>query len=128
LELKEMRTRFVYACDQKTNAVGSLAVVLGIGLGAVADGGDEAFEGEGAAVDEARREGLLFHEVGEDAGVGGEAGEGEADVFVDGDDFLLVRGEFFCVALGRAVSVSFVRVELILEIEMEGMGLEGEIK
>jgi len=42
---------------------------------------------------------LLFHEVGEDAGVGGEAGEGEAEVFVDGDYFFLVGGEFFCVAL-----------------------------
>jgi hypothetical protein len=41
----------------------------------------------------------LFHEVGEDAGVGGEAGEGEAEVFVDGDDFLLVGGELFCVSL-----------------------------
>jgi hypothetical protein len=43
---------------------------------------------------------LLFHEVGEDAGVGGEAGEGEAEMLVDGDDFFLVRGEFFCVSLG----------------------------
>ena len=36
---------------------------------------------------------MLFHEVGEDAGVGGEAGEGDANVFVDGDDFLLVDGK-----------------------------------
>jgi len=42
---------------------------------------------------------LLLHEVGEDAGVGGEAGEGDAVVGVDGDDFALVGGEFFCVAL-----------------------------
>jgi hypothetical protein len=42
---------------------------------------------------------LLLHEVGEDAGVGGQAGEGDAVVGVDGDDFALVGGEFFCVAL-----------------------------
>ena len=30
------------------------------------------------------------HEVGEDTGVGGEAGEGDAVVGVDGDDLLLV--------------------------------------
>jgi len=42
---------------------------------------------------------LLFHEVGEDAGVGGEAREGDAVVGVDGDYFLLVGGEFFGVAL-----------------------------
>jgi hypothetical protein len=41
----------------------------------------------------------LFHEIGEYAGVRGEAGEGEAEMFVDGDDFLLVRGEFFGVTL-----------------------------
>ena len=33
---------------------------------------------------------MLFHEVAEDAGVGGETGEGEAIVRVDGDDLLLV--------------------------------------
>lgn len=42
---------------------------------------------------------MLFHEVGQDAGVGGEAGEGDAVVGVDGYYLLLVRGEFFCVAL-----------------------------
>lgn len=72
---------------------------MSIGLCSVADGSYEAFERDGAAVGKAGREGLLFHEVGEDAGVGCEAGEGESEVFVDGDDFLLVGGEFFCVAL-----------------------------
>jgi len=46
-------------------------------------------------------EALVLHEVGEDAGVGGEACDADADVLVDGEEFLLVRGEFFGVALGR---------------------------
>ena len=73
--------------------------MLRIGLGAVADGGYEAFEGNCSAVGETGGEGLLFHEVRKDAGVGGEAGKGKAEVFVDGDDFLLVGGKLFCVAL-----------------------------
>jgi len=40
-----------------------------------------------AAVGQARGERLLFHEVGEDPGVGCEAGEGETKVLVDGNDF-----------------------------------------
>jgi hypothetical protein len=44
---------------------------------------------------------LLLHEVGEDAGVRCEASEGEAQVLVDGDDFLLVGGELFCIALEK---------------------------
>ena len=94
-----MRTSFVDAGDKETHTVGPLAVVLGVGLCAVADTGDEAFEGDGAAVGEAGGERLLLHEVGEDAGVGGEACQRETEVLVDGDDFLLVGGELFCVAL-----------------------------
>ena len=54
---------------------------------------------------------MLFHEVGEDAGVGGEAGEGDAEVGVYAEDFFLVGGEFFCVALdeGRGKGVSLMR-------------------
>jgi hypothetical protein len=44
-------------------------------------------------------EALLLHEVGEDAGVRGQAGDGNADVLVDGEELLLVGGEFFGVAL-----------------------------
>lgn len=73
--------------------------MLGVGLGTVTDRGDDSFEGDGAAVGEARGEGLLLHVVGEDAGIGGEAGESDAQVLVDGDDLLLVGGEFFGVAL-----------------------------
>lgn len=44
-------------------------------------------------------EALLLHEVGEDAGVRGQAGDGDADVRVDGEEFLLVGGEFFGITL-----------------------------
>jgi hypothetical protein len=47
---------------------------------------------------------LLLHEVGEDAGIGGEACERDAEVGVDGEDLFLVGGEFFCVALTNVVS------------------------
>ena len=73
--------------------------MLRIGLRAVADHVDDALDGDGAAVGHFRGEGLLLHEVGEDAGVGGEAGEGDGEVVIDADDFLLVGGEFFCVSL-----------------------------
>jgi len=42
---------------------------------------------------------LLLHEVGEDAGIGGEACEGEPEVGVEFDNLFLVGGEFFGVAL-----------------------------
>ena len=94
-----MRTLCVAPCDQQSYAVGTLAVVLCVGLRAIADSSGDFGEWDGAVVGEARGKGLLFHEVGEDASVGGEAGEGEAVVCVDWDDFLLVRGEFFGIAL-----------------------------
>jgi hypothetical protein len=95
-----VRARLVDAGNEEPDAVGALTVVLRVGLCAVANRGHQALQRDGAAVGEAGGERLLFHEVGEDACIGGEAGEGEADMFVDGDDFLLVGGEFFCVALG----------------------------
>jgi len=53
---------------------------------------------------------LLLHEIGEDAGVGGEAGEGEPEVRVELDDFFLIGGEFFGVALeSEGVSLYFWR-------------------
>ncbi len=58
-----MRSRLIDACDQQAYAVGSFAVDLRAGLGAVADLGDDAFEGDGAAVGQFGGEGLLFHEV-----------------------------------------------------------------
>lgn len=71
---------------------------------------DDAFEGNGAAVGHLRGEGLLLHEVGEDAGVRGKAGEGEPEVRVKLDDFFLIGGEFFGVALEReGVSLYFWR-------------------
>ena len=94
-----MRPARVHAGDEQSDAVGAFAVVLGVGLGAVADTGGDVGEEDGAVVGQARGEGLLFHEVGEDAGVGGETGEGDAVVGVDGDDFALVGGELFGIAL-----------------------------
>ena len=66
--------------------------MLCVRLCAVADLGHDALDGDGAAVGHAGREGLGFHEVGEDAGVGGEAGEGEGEVGVYADEFFLVGG------------------------------------
>lgn len=85
-----MRSSCVYACDQQTDTVGSAAVLLGVCLCAVGDAGGDVGEEDGAVVGQARGEGLLAHEVGEDAGVGGETGKGDAVVGVDGDDLLLV--------------------------------------
>lgn len=96
-----MRTHLIDAGNQKTDSVGPLAVVLRVGLRAVANCRDETFDWDCSAVGKAAGERLLFHEVGQDAGVGGEAGEGEAQVLVDGDYLFLVGGEFFCVTLGR---------------------------
>ena len=80
----------VDAGDQEAYTVGSAAVLLSVCLGAVCDAGSDVGEKDGAVVGQARGEGLLAHEVGEDAGVGGEAGESDAVVGVDGDDLLLV--------------------------------------
>ena len=94
-----MRTLGVDARDQQPDAVGPLAVLLCVELRAVGDARGDVGEEDGAVVGQARGEGLLLHEVGEDAGVGGEARERKTIVGVDGDDFLLVGGEFFGVAL-----------------------------
>lgn len=51
-------------------------------------------------------EALLLHEVGEHARVRGQAGDGDADVGVDGEEFLLVRGEFFGISLRADVRIS----------------------
>lgn len=48
-----MWARLVDACYEESYTIGSLAVVLSISLCAVADGVDEAGEGDGAAVGEA---------------------------------------------------------------------------
>lgn len=70
-----MWSRLIHANDDKANAVWALAVVLGVRLGAVADGGDGALNRECAAICQTRGERLRLEEVGEDTGVGGEAGE-----------------------------------------------------
>ena len=45
-----MRTCLIDACHEQTDAVWAFAVVLGISLGAVTDGGDEALDRDCAAV------------------------------------------------------------------------------
>lgn len=45
-----MRARLVHSSYKKSYSVGTLSVMLGVGLRAVADGGDEALERDGAAV------------------------------------------------------------------------------
>lgn len=99
LELEQMRPLGVDAGDQEADAVGAVAVVLGVCLGAVADARGDLADGNGARVGQAMGEGLLLHAVGEHAGIGGETCQSHAQVGVYGDDLLLVGGEFFCVAL-----------------------------
>jgi len=96
-----MRACGVGAGDQETHAVGASPVVLRVGLGTGADLRHDVGEGDRASESEAGGEGLLLHVVGEDAGVGGETGEGEAVVRVERDDLFLVGGEVFGVALER---------------------------
>lgn len=89
----------VHARDEQSHAVGPFAVVLRVCLCAVADLDDQALDGDGPRVGHFGGQALLFHEVGEDAGVRGEAGKRDAQVVVYANYFLLVRGEFFGVAL-----------------------------
>lgn len=96
-----MRSRLVHPSDQQSNAIRSLAVDLCRGLSAVTYLRHDPFERYGTAVGHFRCERLLFHEVGEDAGVRCEAGEGDAEVRVYADYFFLVRGEFFRIPLSR---------------------------
>lgn len=84
--------------------------MLRVGLRAVADAVGDVGEQDGAGVGQARGERLLFHEVGEDAGVARQPRERDAVVRVDGDDFALVGGEFFCVALLKCVEWSAVKI------------------
>ena len=94
-----MRTRLINACNQQSNTVWPLAVLLSVCLSSIANGSNDTFKREGTTVGKTGGEGLLLHEVGEDASVRGEAGEGETDVCVNGNNLLLVGGELFCVAL-----------------------------
>ena len=95
-----MWSRLIHACYQQSNAIRSFTVDLCRSLGAVADLGDYAFERYGAAVGHFGGEGLLFHEVREDAGIRGKSSESNAKVLIYSYYFLLVRGELFCISLG----------------------------
>ena len=99
LELEEVRAGLVHAGDQQPDTVRPFGVDLRRRLSAVAYLLDDALERDGAAIGQFGGESLAFHEVREDAGVGGETGEGEAEVLIDTYYLLLVGGELFCVSL-----------------------------
>lgn len=80
----------VYSGNEQTYAIWSLAVVLCVCLCTVANSRCDFGKCDGSVVSQSRGEGLLFHEVGEHARVGGKTGEGNAIVRVDFDDFALV--------------------------------------
>lgn len=85
-----MGTCLVDTGNEETDTVGSFAIMLSVDLCFVGDGVDDTGDGDWSIVEEARGHGLLAHKVGEDAGVGCETSEGDAEMCVDGDDFLLV--------------------------------------
>lgn len=91
LELEQVGAGLVDAGNEQADAIGALAVDLGVDLGLVANHADEVADGHGAAVGQAVAEALLLHKVGEDAGVGCEAGDGDAGVLVNVEQLLLVR-------------------------------------
>lgn len=76
--------------DEEAYAVRTSAVVLRVSLCARGDLADDAIERDRACESETGRKGLLLHVVGEDTGIGGEAGKRDAIVRVDGNDLLLV--------------------------------------
>lgn len=95
-----MRTLCIDTGNEQADTVRPLSVLLCVCLCAVCDARNDLGQRNGAVVGEAGGERLLLHEVGEDAGIGGETGKGDTEVRVDGNDLLLVGRELFCVALG----------------------------
>lgn len=94
-----MRTSLVHASNQQADTIWSLTIYLGVDLGLFANHVDEGAERDGAAVGETVAKTLLLHEVGEDASIRCQAGNGDAGMLVDGKEFLLVRGQFLGVSL-----------------------------
>ena len=70
-----MWSSFIKTCHQQTNAVRSLSCHLGVPLGTISYLVDDAFNRDRATIGHLRGEGLLFHEIGEDAGIGGKTSE-----------------------------------------------------
>lgn len=95
--------------------------MLCVRLSSIAYLGDDPFEGNGPAICHLRGERLLFHEVRQYSGVGREAGEGYAEMIVYADDFLLVGGEFFGVALEGTCQPWLL--ELDLSVWRTGLGV-----
>lgn len=113
-----MRALCIDTCDQQPNTVGPLSIMLSVGLSAIANTGCDFGEKDGAVVGEARGERLLFHEVGEHAGVGCEASKAETIVGVDADDLALVGRELFCVAL-ESDGVRIVQVAAVFDVYLQ---------
>ena len=75
-----MRTCIVDSRNQQANAVRPLAIMLCVGLCAVTDLVNNTVKRDRATVGHFRGQGLLFHEVGENTGIGGEAGDRDTKV------------------------------------------------
>mmetsp|Transcript_32538 Transcript_32538/g.68747 ORF Transcript_32538/g.68747 Transcript_32538/m.68747 type:complete len:221 (-) Transcript_32538:94-756(-) len=92
--LIHVRTVLIKARQQQSHPVRPPDVRLRRPLMPIGQICGEASGGHGRAVDVLVIEALVAHPFGEGAGVGGEAGDADAEVIVDFEDFLLVRGEF----------------------------------
>lgn len=133
-----MGSGFIDTGDEESYTIRSFTIVLGIGLGAVTDGGNESFDGDCTVVGHAGREGLVFHEVRENAGIGCETCEGETNVLIYGDYFFLVGGEFFCVPLfGELVSLCLwsnmevkvkINIDCCAELCHAGLSMSGSVE
>lgn len=94
-----MRAGRINTCNEEADTIWTTAVVLGVDLCAVADAVRDLGNGDRAIVGETGGERLLFHEVREDASVGGEASKSDTIVGVYWDDLLLIRRELFGITL-----------------------------
>ena len=75
-----MCSSLVHTCYQQPYTIGTFPEHLSGGLRAVTDLSDDPLNGDGTAIGHFRGERLAFHEIGEDAGIGGETGESETEV------------------------------------------------
>lgn len=92
--LVDVGAEVVVAGDQETDAVRTTVVALGAGLHLVAHAADEAVDGQRGIATEAVGEAFCSHVLAEKSGVGGQTCDGNPAVVVDGDDLLLVGGQF----------------------------------
>lgn len=71
-----MRAGLVDTRNQQSDTIRPPSVVLGVDLSLLGNRVDDAFDGDGAGVEETGAHGLLTHKVAENAGIGGKTGEG----------------------------------------------------